>query len=71
MGEPYWIAEQDMFSNCCHALSATEISDGDAICSKCGEHAAFEKDEDEVPDFMTFEGLTKMLFPDYKLPGGK
>lgn len=48
MGKPYWIPDQDMVSNCCGALSATEIVDGDAICSKCGEHADFqERDKDE------------------------
>jgi len=49
MGHPYWTPDQDMRSNCCWALSAGEIVDGDAICSKCGEHATFEKEEVEKP----------------------
>ena len=64
MSHPYWIPDQDMRSSCCWALSAGEIVDGDAICSKCGEHSTFEKGE--VPDLLTFKGLTKLLFPDYK-----
>ena len=66
MGFPYWIPDQDRLSNCCGALSAGEIVDGDAICSKCGEHATFE----EVPDLLTFDGAMKMLFPKYKPTGG-
>ena len=67
MSYPYWTPEQDMRSNCCWALSAGEIVDGDAICSKCGEHADFEKEE--VLDPLTFAGLTKLLYPDYKQTG--
>lgn len=62
MGQPWWTPDQDMLSRCCGALSAGEIVDGDALCSKCGEHATFEKEE--VPDPLTFEGLTKLLYPD-------
>lgn len=61
MGKPWWTPDQDMRSSCCWALSAGEIVDGDAICSRCGEHATFE----EVPDPLTFAGLTKLLYPDY------
>ena len=67
MSQPYWTPDQNMLSSCCWALSAGEIVDGDAICSRCGEHADFEKDE--VPDFLTFDGAMKMLFPDYKPTG--
>lgn len=65
MGHPYWTPDQDMRSSCCWALSAGEIVDGDAICSRCGEYATFEREEPD-PDPLTFEGLTKLLFPDYK-----
>ncbi len=68
MSDPYWTPDQDMRSNCCGALSAGEIVDGQAICSRCGEHATFEREE-ELPDFLTFDGAMKMLFPDYKLRG--
>lgn len=69
MGFPYWTPDQNMLSSCCWAISAGEIVDGDAICLACGEHATFEKDE--VPDPLTFSGLTKLLFPDYKHAGGE
>ncbi len=62
MGKPYWTPDQDMISNCCGAVSCAEIVDGQAICSRCGEHATFEKEE--PPDPLTFSGLTKILFPD-------
>ncbi len=62
MSKPYWTPDQDMRSNCCGALSCTEIVDGLAICSKCGEHATFEREE--LPDFLTYAGAMKMLFPD-------
>ncbi len=65
MGHPHWTPDQYMLSNCCGALSAGEIVDGDAICSKCGEHATFEREEIEVPDFLTFDGAMKTLFPGY------
>ena len=45
MGHPHWTPDQDMLSNCCGALSAGEIVDGDAICSKCGEHAYFDTEQ--------------------------
>ncbi len=113
MGHPYWTPDQDMRSSCCGALSCAEIVDGQAICSRCGEHATFEREENicqtcggskKVPDydkgtyhiynwinnanvpqpmkdcpacmkeeepldFLTFAGLTKLLFPDCKLRG--
>ncbi len=62
MGHPHWTADQDMRSNCCGAVSCAEIVDGLAICSRCGGHATFEKEE--PPDPLTFDGLTKLLFPD-------
>ncbi len=117
MSDPYWTPDQDMRSSCCWALSAGEIVGGDAICSRCGEHATFEQEEDfcqtcggtkKVPDYdkgtyhiynwinnanvpqpmkdcptcmkeeeeeppnpLTFTGLTKILFPDYKPTGVK
>lgn len=49
MGHPYWTPDTDMRSSCCWALSATEIVDGDAICSRCGEHADFEREESPDP----------------------
>lgn len=64
MGQPYWTPEQDMLSSCCWALPATEIVDGDAICSKCGEHATFEKEE--MPDLLTFDGVMALLHPERK-----
>lgn len=70
MSKPYWTPDRDLHSNCCGALSAGEITNGDAICSKCGEHADFEREE-ELPDFLTFEGAMKMLFPGYKPTGVK
>ncbi len=62
MGHPHWTPDQNMRSNCCGALSAGEITNGDAICSACGEHATFEREE--LPDFLTYAGAMKMLFPD-------
>ena len=47
MSDPYWYPDQDKHSTCCGAVSATEIVDGDAICSACGEHADFEEEEEE------------------------
>ena len=49
MSYPYWTPDQDMRSNCCWALSAGEIVDGQAICSRCGEHADFEQEESPDP----------------------
>lgn len=58
MGHPYWIPDQDMFSNCCGALSAAEIVDGIALCSACGEHAEYYEERmrlDEEEEFQVLE----------------
>lgn len=67
MGQPYWTPDQDMRSSCCWALSAGEITDGDAICSRCGEHATFEAAPELLTydGTLTFDGAMKMLFPGY------
>jgi len=47
MSEPYWYPDREMLSDCCGALSATEIVNNTAICSGCREWAEFYSEEDE------------------------
>jgi|19_taG_2_1085344.scaffolds.fasta_scaffold16268_3 hypothetical protein len=42
MSEPYWTPDTEQLSNCCGALSGTEIVDDISICSDCGEWASFD-----------------------------
>lgn len=48
MSEPYFYPDKEMLSDCCGALSATEIVDGMGICSdrKCRDWASFKSEEE-------------------------
>ena len=50
MSEPWWTPDTDRVSDCCGALSAGEIYNDFARCSKCKEMAGFIKEENDEKD---------------------
>lgn len=46
MGEPYFYPDNEMLSECCGAVSATEIVNSIGICNSCREWAEFSSEEE-------------------------
>jgi predicted anti-sigma-YlaC factor YlaD len=46
MSEPYFYPDHNKLSNCCGAVSLTEIVDDLGMCSKCREWADFAAEEE-------------------------